>query len=151
MTEPDRDTRVIPVVEEQLIVATEPVKTGSVKVQKHIQRSVKRVDVPVTRDVTEVRRVPVNKVVDSVPRIRTSGDTIVVPVVEEEVVVTKRLVLKEEIHIQRRRTRERATGDVVVHRELAEVQRLDAEGRVIDTSPRTPRRRGGIPGTDPSR
>src|SRR5690348_8594172 len=148
MTDPDRDVRVIPVIEEQLIAETEPVKTGSVKVQKHVQKSVKRVDLPITRDTAEVRRVPVNKVIDSVPRIRTSGDTIIVPVVEEEVVITKRLILKEELHIQRRHTRERVTRDVVVHRERAEVQRLDPEGRVIDSPPRPPRRRG-ILGGDP--
>jgi uncharacterized protein (TIGR02271 family) len=146
MTDAENDVRVIPVVEEQLIAETEPVKTGSVRVQKHVQKSVKRVDLPVTRETAEVRRVPINKVVEAVPKMRTSGDTIIVPVVEEEVIITKRLVLKEELHIQRRQTRERVTRDVVVHRERAEVQQLDAEGRVIDAPPRPanrpPRRRG---------
>jgi uncharacterized protein (TIGR02271 family) len=142
MTDTERDVRVIPVVEEELIAQSEPVKTGSVKVQKHVQKSVKRVDVPVTRDTADVRRVPVNKVIDAVPKIRTVNGTIIVPVVEEEVVVTKRLILKEELHISRHQTKERFTRDVTVHRERAEVQRLDAEGRVVDPLPRPAKRRG---------
>lgn len=36
------------------------------------------------------------------PEIRTEGDVTIVPVLEEVLVVEKRLVLKEELHIRRR-------------------------------------------------
>jgi stress response protein YsnF len=85
----------------------------------------------------EVKRVPVNRVVEQVPTVRRKGAVIIVPVVEEELVVTKRLVLKEEIHLIKRRTRDRFVKDVTLERERAEVQRLDAEGRIVDT--RVPR------------
>jgi hypothetical protein len=41
------------------------------------------------------------------PSIRRKGDTVIVPVVQEELVVTKRLVLKEEIHLIKHRARDR--------------------------------------------
>ena len=66
----------------------------------------------------------------------------IVPVVEEEIVVTKRLVLKEEIHLVKRRTKDRFVKEVELNRERAEVRRLDADGRVIDA----PRRRPQHPG-----
>jgi hypothetical protein len=49
-----------------------------------------------------------------------------VPVVEEELVVTKRLVLKEEIHVIKRRTKDRVVKEVELGRERATVRRLRA-------------------------
>ena len=51
-----------------------------------------------------VERVPVGRVVEAVPPVRQEGDVTIMPVVEEELVVVRRLVLKEEIHLQRVRT-----------------------------------------------
>ena len=48
-----------------------------------------------------IERVSVDRVIDAPPAIRQEGDTIIVPVVEEIMVVEKRLLLKEEIHIRR--------------------------------------------------
>jgi len=64
----------------------------------------------------------------------------VIPVVEEQVTVTRRLVLKEEVHVMRKKTRERTIKEIPVERERAVVRRLDEKGRVID-NPR-PKRRG---------
>jgi uncharacterized protein (TIGR02271 family) len=129
-----RTERVIPVVQEELVTDTRAVKTGSVRVQKHVEKSVYDVELPLLSENVDVKHVPVNRVVKEAPAIHRSGDTIIVPVVEEELVVTKRLVLKEEIHIVKRRTRERATREVALERERAEVQRLDAQGRVVQSS-----------------
>jgi len=141
MDEPDRDERVVPVVEEQLVMDTRPVKTGSVRVEKHVEKRIRRIDLPLLRETVEIKRVPVNRVVDAPPAVRRSGDTIVVPVVEEQVTVTRRLVLKEEIHVTRKRTREQITRDIPVERERAVVRRLDAKGRVVDATTRQ-RKRG---------
>lgn len=51
-----------------------------------------------------VERVAVGRVVDAVPAIRQEGDVTVVPVVEEELVIVRRLVLKEEVHLRRVRS-----------------------------------------------
>jgi uncharacterized protein (TIGR02271 family) len=127
--------KIIPVVEEELVADISPVKTGSVRVQKHIEQRVREIDMPLLREDVEVRRVPINKVVEQEPAVRKSGDTIIVPVVEEELVITKRLVLKEELHLIKHRTKERTTREVTLERERAEVQRLDAQGRIVDSTP----------------
>jgi stress response protein YsnF len=82
------------------------------------------------------------------PPVRKKGGTVIVPVVEEELIVTKRLVLKEEIHLIKHSTKDRLVKEVELERERAEVRRLDAHGRVVDShnerrsaTPR-PRRRG---------
>lgn len=124
----------VPVIEEELVTGTQPVQTGSVRIRKEVARTKKTVEMPTLRDVVKVSRVAVNKVVSAIPDTRQEGDILIVPVVEEEIIVQKRLVLKEEIHIQRRRISERTTKTIVVGREEATVERLDAEGRVIATS-----------------
>ena len=83
---------------------------------------------------------PVNRVVETAPEVRRSGDTIIIPVVEEQLITTRQLVLKEEVHVIRRRTKERVTKEVVLERERADIKRLDAKGRTIDP-PSSPKRR----------
>jgi stress response protein YsnF len=60
------------------------------------------------------------------PPIREEGDTTVMPVVEEVVVVERRLVLKEEIRIRRVRTTEHHRENVVVRTQDAVITRVEA-------------------------
>jgi uncharacterized protein (TIGR02271 family) len=131
----ERNDIVIPVVEEEVVAGARPVKSGGVRVDKHVDQRIRRVQVPLLHEEVEVRRVPVNKVVKEAPSVRRQGEVVIVPVVEEELIITKRLVLKEEIHLITRRTKDRFVKDVTVDRERAVVHRLDAEGRVVDTRP----------------
>jgi uncharacterized protein (TIGR02271 family) len=128
--EKDDPERVVPILDEEVIANKKVVKTGSVRVQKHVDKRTEHVNMPLMRETVEVRRIPMNRVVETVPQIRTQGDTTVIPVVEEELVVTKRLVLKEEIHLVKHRTRQDERRDVTVDKERAEVMRMDAQGRV---------------------
>jgi uncharacterized protein (TIGR02271 family) len=134
---------VIPVIEEEVVAGARPVKTGSVRVDKHVEKRIRRLETPLLHEDVEVRRVPVNRVVSEAPAVRKKGDTVIVPVVEEELIVTKRLILKEEIHLVKHHTKDRFVKEVELNRERAEVHRLDAEGRIIDPGPapsRPPRR-----------
>ena len=117
------DEIVIPLIEEELATGTRVVETGSVRIEKEVEKRVRQVSAPLVREEVEVRRVPVNRVVEEAPKARRRGDTVIVPVVEEELVVTKRLVLKEEIHLVKRRTKERVVKEVEVGRERARVER----------------------------
>jgi len=105
-------TVVIPVIEEQLQVSTEWVETGRVRVNKQVHEETQTIDVPVTHELIDVERVPINRVVDEVPLSRQEGDTLILPVVREEVVTTVRLVLVEEVRITRRQ--EQATDQQTV-------------------------------------
>lgn len=96
----------IPVVEEQLVVEKRRRETGVVRVKLATHEE----DVPVEADVESeeviVRRVPVDRFVTGPVPDRQDGDTLVVSVLEEVLVVEKRLKVVEEIHISRlRRTR----------------------------------------------
>ena len=120
----ERDEIVVPVIEEELATGTRQVTTGAVRVEKRVEKRVRRVTAPALHEEVEIRRVPVNRVVEEAPKSRRQGNTVIVPVVEEELVVTKRLVLKEEIHLIKKRTKERVVKEVELGRERATVRRV---------------------------
>jgi stress response protein YsnF len=62
------------------------------------------------------------------PPIRIEGDVTIYPVVEEVLVVERRLVLREEVHVTRRRRVEHVGEDVPVRRTEARVERTTPEG-----------------------
>lgn len=62
------------------------------------------VEVDLKHEQIVVERVPVDRVVDAVPPVRQEGDVTIMPVVVEELIVVRRLVLKEEVHLRRVQT-----------------------------------------------
>ena len=58
---------------------------------------------PLFREDCDVERVPVKRMIDQPAEIRQDGDTLIIPLMEEVLVVEKRLMLREELHIRRRR------------------------------------------------
>ena len=136
MSSDESEEVVVPVIEEEIAAGVKAVKTGSVRVDKHVEKRVRKVEGPLLHEDVEVRHVPVNRVVTEPPPVRRKGDTVIVPVLEEELVITKRLILKEEIHLITHRTKDRSIQEVELNRESAEVRRLDAEGRIIDSTQR---------------
>jgi len=137
---------VIPVIAEEIVVGRKAVKTGAVRVHKRVQERVEHVEMPLLQDALDVRRVVVNRVVAAAPGIRKVGDTTIIPVVEEELVVTKRLILKEELHVTRRRVKTRTAREVTLRREEARIERVDAQGRPVPAKAvRAPRRNNIIP------
>jgi stress response protein YsnF len=61
------------------------------------------------------------------PAIREEGDTIVIPIVEEVLVVERRLFLKEEVRVRRVSSTERHQESVTLRHHEAVVTRLPAE------------------------
>ena len=58
---------------------------------------------PLFREDCEVERVQVKRILDQPAEIRQDGDTLIIPLMEEVLVVEKRLMLREELHIKWRR------------------------------------------------
>ena len=74
-----------------------------------------------------VERVPIGQIVDAIPPLRREGDVTIVPVVEEVVVVERRLFLKEEVHLRRVRTTERFVETVRLREQQVEITHTDLE------------------------
>jgi uncharacterized protein (TIGR02271 family) len=114
----------VPIVEERLNVSKRVRETGRVRITKHVETRQEVVDEPLLREEVEVERVLVDRYVDAPVPVRSEGDTTIVPVLEEVLVIEKKLLLKEELHITRRRTEHRQPQDVTLRSERVEVERL---------------------------
>lgn len=119
----------LPVHEEQLRVGTRRVDTGrGVRVTKTVSEQAYEFVEPLARQHVEVRRVPVDELValGAAPVSRYEGGTLIVPVVEEVLVVEKRLRIREEIRITTvsRETSHKETG--VLRTEHVSVERFGA-------------------------
>jgi uncharacterized protein (TIGR02271 family) len=119
----DAETHVIPVVEETLDIQKRRVETGGVRCTKVVREREELVDEPLIRDEVIVKRLAVNCVVESPPAVRQEGNSIIIPVLEEILVVEKRLILKEELHITTRRVEAHTPQTVTVRSEEVIVER----------------------------
>jgi uncharacterized protein (TIGR02271 family) len=117
---------VIPIIHEELEIGKRKVETGGVRIQKSVREEEQTVDVPILREKVEVERIRVEKPVDGPVPVRHVGDTIIVPIVEEVLVVQKQLRLVEELHIRKTRTETHEPQKVVLRKAEATVERLEA-------------------------
>jgi stress response protein YsnF len=125
----------VPVIEEQLEVGRRTVETGrGVRVHKAVAEHPVAIDETLLHDEVDVRHVPVGRMVEAgtAPSPHYEGDTLVVPVLEEVLVVERRLRIKEELHITRTRRAERHQDTVVLKSEQVTIERFDDAKR---TSP----------------
>jgi stress response protein YsnF len=118
---------VIPRVEEQITTRIEETDLELVRVRKTVESRDVELEGQAVKEHVEVERVPVNRYVHAVPPPRTEGDVTIIPVVEEIVVVEKRLLLKEEVHVKKRRHVVKRKLRVPVRRERIAVERLKPE------------------------
>ena len=119
--------RTIPVIEETVRVERQRRDTGRVRIHKTIREHTETVDEPILREEVEVERVTLNRPIDGPVESRYEGDTLVIPVVEEVIEVRKRLVLKEEVRVTKRRIREAHQEEVTLRSEDVDVERTGAE------------------------
>jgi uncharacterized protein (TIGR02271 family) len=119
---------VIPVVAEELRVERVVTERGHVRVHKRVHERTETVQPgPVAHDDVTVERVPVGRFVTEAPAVRVEGDTTIVPVVEEVLVVEKRLRLREEVRITRRtRAVPSPEQHVTLRTEDVEIERIPA-------------------------
>jgi stress response protein YsnF len=121
----------VPVIAEELAIGTRTVDTGrGVRVHKTVVEQPVTIDERLARDEVEIRHVPVDRIVapDEAPANRYEGDTLVVPVLEEVLVVERRVRIKEELHITRIRREEHHQEQVVLKAEQVSVERFDESG-----------------------
>jgi uncharacterized protein (TIGR02271 family) len=118
---------VLPVMEETLTVDTRPVETGRVRIRKVVHAREELVDPPLLREDVIIERVPVNRVVEGPVPVRYEGDTVIVSVLEEVLVVETRLLLKEEVHITTRRTETHTPTRVTLRHEDVTIERVNLE------------------------
>ncbi|MES2741193.1 MAG: YsnF/AvaK domain-containing protein [Pseudomonadota bacterium] len=119
---------VVPVLKEELHIGTRIVGTGKgVRVRKAVSEQPQQVDETLVHDEVEVRHVPVGRIVslDEAPASRYEGDTLIVPVTEEILVVERCLRIREELHITKLKREERHTETVWLKSEEVSIEHFD--------------------------
>lgn len=119
----------VPLVEEQLHLGKRHVTTGKVRVRSVVDAVEEVAHATLETQRVEVTRVPVGKEITAIPAVRTEGDVVIVPIVEEIVVLEKRLVLKEELRIHRYNTEENVEVPVTLRKQRAVVERETLENQ----------------------
>jgi uncharacterized protein (TIGR02271 family) len=123
----DEATLVVPVIEEEVEVHKQQVETGKVRISKVVHEREVVVDEPLLHHEVEVERVPIERLVEEVIPVRYEGDTMIVSVMEEVLVVEKRWMLKEEIHLRQRRVERHQPQRVTLRREEALVEHINLQ------------------------
>lgn len=130
--EPEADTEVIPILEEELHVEERYVTTGKVRVRTVVDVVEEMAKASLDEETVEVKRVPIDREVDQPPAVRTEDDVTIIPIMEEILVVEKKLILKEELHIRKRVKTEDVELPVQRRRQRAIVERIPNEQSETD-------------------
>jgi len=136
----------VDLVEEEIIASKHVERVGEVHVRKEVITEEKQVTVPVMREVIRVERVAVNHDVRPGDKVfeKESYD---ISVSEEHVDISKRPVVREEIHVGKEIQRGEETASATIRRERAEVETLGpvrrAEVPSNDQAPLRPTGTGG--------
>jgi uncharacterized protein (TIGR02271 family) len=115
---------VVPVVEEEVRVGKRTIETGRVRVTKVVHEREEVIDQPLFKTNVVVQRVPVNQYVEQAPTVREEGDTLIIPMVEEVIVVQKRLLVREELRITKQQVETHEPQRVTVRREEVRIDRV---------------------------
>ena len=121
----DEDELRVQRTEEELAAGTREREAGALNVRKRVRTDRERIEVPTRHEEVTVDRVPVSE--GTATEAQIGEDEVIVPVTEEEVVVEKRPVAKEEVRIRK---------DVV---EDTEVVEEDVRREEIDVDDQTTR------------
>lgn len=136
----DEDEVRVQRTEEELRAGTREREAGSVNVRKRVRTDREQVRVPRRREEVTVERVPASEspgdaggtsggTSGGAPGAGSEEEEIRIPVVEEEVVVEKRPVVKEEIRIRKNVVEEEAVVEEDVRKEEIEVDDETKRGR----------------------
>jgi uncharacterized protein (TIGR02271 family) len=125
---PDQRAEIsVPLAAEEIAVKKQVVETSRVQVARLTREREQLIDETLARQTAEISRTAIGQFVDSIPPIKEEGDAVIIPIVEERLVVERRLFLKEEVRIQRVRTTERHQKSVTLRYQEAVVRRLPVE------------------------
>jgi uncharacterized protein (TIGR02271 family) len=118
---------VIPLLAEEVAVTKEVIETGRVQVARVTHEREQLIDELLSRETAQIERVRIGRQVDTMPAVREEGDTVVIPIVEEVLVVERRLFLREEVRVRRVHSTQRHQESVTLRHHEAVVTRLPVE------------------------
>ncbi|MCJ2054073.1 YsnF/AvaK domain-containing protein [Methylobacterium sp. J-070] len=126
---------VLPLIEETARIEKQVVETGRVRVSTRTETVDQVLRESLRSETVEVTRVPVDRTLSEgevPPAVRVEDGVTIIPVLEEILVVEKRLVLKEELHIRRSSADEDVEVPVTLRKQRAVVERVSLDGHASE-------------------
>ena len=120
------DQLVIPLHVEDVLVSKRRVDKSVVRIGTVTRHRDQLVEEQLSHERVEVEHVPIGRYVNSIPPVREQGDVTIMSVIEEVVVVERKLLLREEVHIRRVRTTEHHVETVKLREQEAVITRTPA-------------------------
>ncbi|HEU0115080.1 MAG TPA: YsnF/AvaK domain-containing protein [Thermomicrobiales bacterium] len=121
---PDADRIVIPLHAEEIVPVRAARDRGAIRITTRVETAPAAWEATLRRDDVTVERIPVGQVVEVAPEARWEGETLIVPVVEEELVISRRLVVREEIRIRRQSDERTVSGTEPLRRQVVDIERI---------------------------
>ena len=131
----DDDERTLELREEQLVAKKEQRTIGEIVVRTEIDEVPAQLEVEAVREEVIVEHEPVGEAVSERQQPWEQDGVLIVPVYEEQLVVTKRLVLRERIHVRSVSTRARQLFQDTVKRDRLVVEDPQHTGSVREQYP----------------
>jgi uncharacterized protein (TIGR02271 family) len=123
----------VALAEERLLVGKREVERGRVVVRTRVEEREEIAEAALRSDAVSIERVPINREVEAAPPVREEDGVTIIPILEEQMVVQTRLVLKEEVRITRTSRTELFREPVRLRSERAEVVRLEGSDDDLPT------------------
>jgi uncharacterized protein (TIGR02271 family) len=114
----------IPIIREEVDVRKELVDKATVRITKIVEERSEIIEELLASEHIEIERFPLDQIVATPPRVRLEGDVMIIPVVEEILVVTKQFCLKEELRVTTKRLHTRHHQEVALRSEDVIVERF---------------------------
>ncbi|RYY17839.1 MAG: DUF2382 domain-containing protein, partial [Alphaproteobacteria bacterium] len=125
----------LPLIAETARIDKRAVETGRVRVSTRTETTDQILRETLRSDMVGVTRVAVNRTLaegETPPLVREENGVTIIPVLEEILVVEKRLVLREEVHVRQTTADEDVEVPVTLRKQHAVVERVDPEGHASE-------------------
>lgn len=129
------EEQTLPLVEERARIEKRATETGRVRVRTLTELTEELLRESLRSDAVEVTRVPVGRTLDegeAAPEVRTEDGVTIIPVLEEILVVEKRLVLVEEVHVRQTASSEEVEVPITLRRQRAAIEHVSPDGHVTE-------------------
>jgi stress response protein YsnF len=118
------DSKKISLASEELAIVKRLVEGETARVRIETKSDDHVVSLTAAHEHIEVETVEIGREINEMPEVRFEGNVTIVPVVEEQAVIVKRLILKQEVRLTRVRTEETVNETVALRSERAVIERL---------------------------
>lgn len=131
----DDDEQTLELREEELVAHKELREAGQVRVRTRVEEVPSRLEVDSYFEEVEVQHEPVGQAVSERRQPWEEHGELIVPVYEEQLVVTKRLILREHLRIRRVGSHRSQVFEDTIRRDRLVVEDPQDTGRVRETYP----------------